>query len=64
MRKILNTGIRLIAVLVFAATLAACLKDSEGSIGLYRAEGDLAENNNEMMITGPKEVSAAYTGTY
>ena len=66
MRKILNAGIKLIAV--FVATLAACSKESEVPIGFYRAEGDLAtvsvQDNNEMMITDPKEVSAAFTGTY
>lgn len=68
MRKVFNAGIKLIAVFMFVVTLAACSKDSKVSIGSYHADGDLAvvavRENNEMMISGPEEVSAAFTGTY
>lgn len=65
MRKILDIGI---IVLVLVIMLTACSKVKEVPTGTYYADSDMAAitvlNNNEMMITGPKEVSAAFTGKY
>lgn len=65
MRKVFNIGIMTVAM---AAMLTACTAANEVQTGTYRADGDLAsiivQDNQVMMITGPKEVSAAFTGKY
>jgi hypothetical protein len=64
-QKIINIGIMVLAIVIM---LTACSKTSEVQIGTYRADGDMAaitvQDDNGMVIYGPKEVSAAWTGKY
>jgi len=57
-----------IIILVIVIMLTACTKVNEVPLGTYYEDGDMAaiivQGDNEMMITGPKEVSAAFTGKY
>lgn len=65
MRKIIHV---VFMMMVIAAMLTACSSAKELPACIYVADGDLAtviiQNGNEMMVTGPKEVNAAFTGQY
>ena len=65
MRKLLIVSM---VVFTVALTLTACSKANEVQVGTYHADNDMAtvtvQEDGTMMITGPKEVSAAFTGKY
>lgn len=65
MKRIFNI---VLMILVIATMITACSSAKEVPVGTYIADGNLAtvivQDANEIMITGPLEVSAAFTGQY
>lgn len=69
MRKpLLNGLITLTLTVIIAITLTACSKAKEVPTGLYYASDKRAlvavQDENQLMVAGPVEVSATFTGKY